>query len=189
VRHRSVLRIGRTAIIEEGGRGTSEGALPGSRTAVSLVRSTLHPLMRKFYQSPYVAAVEEYREVERANRARREWIRERATDRRHRRNRGEAVSSSSEDEEAAMGIPTTVRFRDRIKTFPKFSKPDGNMTWLDFVSQLVEVLQTYQVPSNEWAGRQTVWKSAVCSNEPPHQRTWRQGHSDVLSQCLLSCRI
>ena len=39
-----------------------------------------------------------------------------------------------------MGIPTTVRFEDRIKTFPKFNKPDGNMTWLDFVSQLVELL-------------------------------------------------
>jgi len=50
-----------------------------------------------------------------------------------------------------MGIPTTVKFRDRIKAFPKFSKPDGNMTWLDFVSQLVDILQSYQVPSNEWA--------------------------------------
>jgi hypothetical protein len=44
-----------------------------------------------------------------------------------------------------VGIPTTVRFKDCIKTFPKFNKPDGNMTWLDFVSQLVELLRTYQV--------------------------------------------
>jgi hypothetical protein len=50
-----------------------------------------------------------------------------------------------------VGIPTTVRFKDRIKTFPKFNKPDGNMTWLDFVSQLGELLWTYQIPSEEWA--------------------------------------
>jgi len=150
IRHRSVSRMGRPAIEEEGDNRTSSG-LAGSRTASSLDRSSLHPLMRKFYQSPFVSAVEEYRATEQATRARREWRRERAADRKRRRRRGEIVSSSSEDEEAMLGIPTTVKFRDRIKTFPKFSKPDGNMTWLDFVSQLVDILQIYQVPSNEWA--------------------------------------
>ena len=59
------------------------------------------------------------------------------------RRKGQHTSSSSEDDECDGKIPTTVRFRDRIKTFSKFNKPDPTQTWPDFLQQLVELLQSY----------------------------------------------
>ncbi len=138
-------------VLEEVSRERRRGASAASRSAYALDCSDIHPLMRKFYQSPYVATAEQYQEEEQANHARRAVVRDRAAERKQRRRRGQRVISSSEDKEALVGIPTPVRFKDRIKTFPKFNKPDGNMTWLDFVSQLVELLRTYQVPSNKYA--------------------------------------
>jgi hypothetical protein len=84
------------------------------------------------------------------------------------------VDTSSEEAEANLGIPTTVRFRDRIKTFQKFNKPDGNQTWIDFLQQLVELLKSYKVPSKEWAAwlieRLAGKAQAALLNLTPEQR-------------------
>jgi hypothetical protein len=45
----------------------------------------------------------------------------------------------------------TVKFKDRIKSFPKFSRPDGSFTWTDFLTQLVEILEQYRVPFHAWS--------------------------------------
>jgi hypothetical protein len=53
---RSASRESSVALVEEVRREPSRGASAASRSASALDRSELHPLMRKFYQSPYVAA-------------------------------------------------------------------------------------------------------------------------------------
>ncbi len=123
-----------------------EGEPPGDTSMVQ------NPVVRRYYQSPFVNAAAEFAEREKQAEERRLAARARTKEKRRARRRGYQVdSSSSEGEEEDLGIPTTVRFRDRIKTFQKFNKPDGTQTWLDFLQQIVEILSSYRVPAREWA--------------------------------------
>ena len=111
----------------------------------------VNPVVRRYMDSPFVSAAAEYEEEAKLAEARRAAAREKAAAKRRAKRRGYVLdSSSSADEEEELKVPTTVRFRDRIKNFPKFNKPDGVQTWPDFLQQLVELLRLYQIPAREW---------------------------------------
>ena len=111
-----------------------------------------NPLMRRFCQTPWVDALAEYQTEESEWRAEMDAHRRRRRRRREQRRRGERDVSSSSDDDFTPAVPTSVSFKDRIKSFHKFSQPDRNQTWPDFVQQMVELLRSYRVPSEEWAG-------------------------------------
>jgi len=111
----------------------------------------VNPVVRRYMDSPFVSAAADYEEEAKLAEARRAAAREKAAAKRRAKRRGYVLdSSSSADEEEELKVPTTVRFRDRIKNFPKFNKPDGVQTWPDFLQQLVELLRLYQIPAREW---------------------------------------
>jgi hypothetical protein len=137
--------------------------------------SFVNPVVRGYYDSPFVTAAAEYQDEVRQQEERERRRRARASEKCRARGRGyQVASSSSEDAEENLDIPTTVRFRDRIKTFQKFNKPDGNQTWIDFLQQLVELLKSYKVLSREWAAwlidRLTGKAQAALLNLTPDQR-------------------
>jgi hypothetical protein len=108
-------------------------------------------MVRWYMESPFVTAAAEFEEEEKKVEAKRATARAKAAERRRARRRGYQLdSSSSAWEEEVLKIPTMVRFRDRIKNFPKFNKPDGVHTWPDFLRQLVELLRLYRIPAREW---------------------------------------
>ena len=103
-------------------------------------------------QTPWVGALDEYKVEEAGWKAEEAARRRRALRRRRNRYAGRKESTSSEDDDLPPGVPTSVSFKDRIKNFHKFSEPNRNESWPDYVQQLVETLRLYQVPSPEWAG-------------------------------------
>ena len=111
-----------------------------------------NPLVRRFRQTPFVDALKEYRQEETQWKEARDAHKRRQKRRRERRRRGDSCDTSSSDDDFATAVPTSVAFKDRIKNFHKFSQPDRNQTWPDFIQQLVELLRSYRTPSEEWAG-------------------------------------
>ena len=123
-----------------------EAAPVSERESGRLEASARHPVLKRYYQSPYVNAALEYEEQERERASERSAARRRSS-----RRRGSSWSSrTSSNEDEDTRIPTTVKFKDRIKSFPKFSRPDGSFTWTDFLTQLIEILERYRVPAREW---------------------------------------
>ncbi len=100
-------------------------------------------------QFPFVTAAADLAEEKEAE-AKRAVAQAKGKARRRAKGQGYQLDSSSSGEEEELKIPTTVRFRDRIKKFPKFNKPDGVQTWTDFFQQLVELLRLYHIPAREW---------------------------------------
>jgi hypothetical protein len=137
------------------GRDTST---PQGITSASLLgreqEGFVNPVVRRYLESPFVSTAAEFEEEERRAEAKRAEARSKAAERRKAKHRGYCLDSwSSEGEEEELRIPTTVRFRDRIKNFPKFNKPDGMQTWTDFLQQLVELLRfTASWSENGWCG-------------------------------------
>jgi hypothetical protein len=108
-------------------------------------------LMRRYMSSPFVNAAAEFEESERADRKRRGKSAERTSSHSRRPRHRHSRRDSLEAETHPAGVPRTVSFRDKIKTFPKFNKPDGNQTWTDYVQIFLDVVRLYRVPSEEWA--------------------------------------
>jgi hypothetical protein len=77
----------------------------------------LNPEMKRHLQSPYVDAAIQFEKTEREERVASEWAKARKQFRRRAKLEG---SSSDDKQQELWKIPTTVRFRDRIKSFPKF---------------------------------------------------------------------
>ncbi len=109
-----------------------------------------NPVVRRYMQSPFVTAAAEFEEEMKEAEAKRVAARAKAKARRQAKGKGYQLDSSTSGEEEELQIPTTVRFRDRIKNFPKFNRPDGVQTWTDFLQQLVELLRLYRIPAREW---------------------------------------
>ncbi len=135
----------------------------------------VNPVVCRYYNSPFVTAAQEYQDEEQRQMERELLRSARKSEKRRACRRGYQVdSSSSDDAVGELGIPTTVRFRDRIKTFQQVNKPDGKQMWVDFLQQLVELLTTYRVPSKEWAAwlidRLTGKAQAALLNLTPDQR-------------------
>ncbi len=97
-----------------------------------------------------MSAAVEFMQEERSAEAKRAAAQARAAERRKAKRLGHRLNSSSSEGEEELSIPTTVRFRDRIKNFPKLNKPDGTQTWTDYLQQLVELLWLYRIPAREW---------------------------------------
>jgi len=111
------------------------------------MKPSSHPVLRRYFQSPYVDAAQKFQEEEREEKVKRE----RSTRRRRHKRDDSSASTSDAEETGEHRVPTSVKFKDRIKSFPKFSRPDGSFTWTDFLTQLVEILEQYRVPSHEWS--------------------------------------
>jgi hypothetical protein len=103
-------------------------------------------------QTPWVGVLDEYKVEEAGWKAEEAARKRRALRRKRNRYAGRKESTSSEDDDLPPGVPTSVSFKDRIKNFHKFSEPNRNESWPDYVQQLVETLRLYRVPSSEWAG-------------------------------------
>ena len=169
VSHTSTPAIMGSADPGVGAKGDGRRESPGPQLAVgtngalgtSLADGTLlsvatpeqeNPLVRRFRQTPFVDALKEYRQEEAQWKEARDAHKRRQRRRRERRRRGDSCDTSSSDDDFATAVPTSVAFKDRIKNFHKFSQPDRNQTWPDFIQQLVELLRSYRTPSEEWAG-------------------------------------
>ena len=111
--------------------------------------ATLDPYLTRYYNSPFVGAAEQYKETRQAQKKRGE---EKRKSRRSKRRSSSEDESESGDNEREPTIPTSVRFKDRIRNLQKFNKPDSNQTWLDFLQHLVEILTMYNIHESEWAG-------------------------------------
>ena len=141
----------------EGARPRTSGAATRlaeeeTTSASSDSRVFANPLVRRFMQTPWVGALDEYKVEEAGWKAEEAARRRRVLRRKRNRYAGRKESTSSGDDDLPPGVPTSVSFKVRIKNFHKFSEPNRNESWPDYVQQLVETLRLYRVPSSEWAG-------------------------------------